>query len=164
MTSITRNSFSSNEERPRRTHSPVQMSRSGSSGSTNSYRSTDDRRRYDNTVYHYGRHSNYWLFGGFSVRDTVRDGVDWNAVMHKANISLRYPRQPIHPSIHQSGVSFDESIKQSPQNEERCDNRVRNSPLAAFSGSETENSASFNGRGHQSALHEDYVPSLYHSR
>jgi hypothetical protein len=53
------------------------MSRSGSSGSTNSYRSTDDRRRYDNTVYHYGRHSNYWLFGGFSVRDTVRDGVDW---------------------------------------------------------------------------------------
>lgn len=77
MTSNTRNSFSSNEERSRRTHSPVQMSRSGSSGSTNSYRSTDDRRRYDNTVYHYGRHSNYWLFGGFSVRDTVRDGVDW---------------------------------------------------------------------------------------
>ena len=77
MTSITRNSFSSNEERPRCTHSPVQMSRSGSSGSNNSHRSTDDRRRYDNTVYHYGRHSNYWLFGGFSVRDTVRDGVDW---------------------------------------------------------------------------------------
>ncbi|BCS26640.1 uncharacterized protein APUU_51351A [Aspergillus puulaauensis] len=77
MTSITRNSFSSNEERPRRTHSPVQMTRSGSSGSNNSQRSTDDRRRYDNTVYHYGRHSNYWLFGGFSVRDTVRDGVDW---------------------------------------------------------------------------------------
>ncbi|KAL4820322.1 hypothetical protein BDW67DRAFT_181395 [Aspergillus spinulosporus] len=45
--------------------------------SSKSRASSDSRRRYDNTVYHYGRHSNYWLFGGFSVRDTVRDGVDW---------------------------------------------------------------------------------------
>ncbi|KAL4936711.1 hypothetical protein BDV06DRAFT_88393 [Aspergillus oleicola] len=73
--STARDSFSSShEDRLRRTESPVQMSRSGSN---NSRKSTESRRRYDNTVYHYGRHSNYWLFGGFSVRDTVRDGVDW---------------------------------------------------------------------------------------
>ncbi|KAL4785432.1 hypothetical protein BJX76DRAFT_356151 [Aspergillus varians] len=65
---------SSNGDRLSRTESPLQMSRSGSNKSR---KSTEDRRRYDNTVYHYGRHSNYWLFGGFSVRDTVRDGVDW---------------------------------------------------------------------------------------
>lgn len=39
-------------------------------------RSGDDYRRYSGTVNHYGRHSNDWLFGGFSLRDTVRDGVD----------------------------------------------------------------------------------------
>ena len=39
-------------------------------------RSSDDYRRFNGTVYHYGRHSNDWLFGGFSVRDTLRDGVD----------------------------------------------------------------------------------------
>ncbi|KAL4933287.1 uncharacterized protein BDV17DRAFT_251521 [Aspergillus undulatus] len=73
--STARDSFpSSNENRLHRTESPVQMTRSGSN---NSRTSTESRRRYDNTVYHYGRHSNYWLFGGFSVRDTVRDGVDW---------------------------------------------------------------------------------------
>ncbi|KAL5333236.1 hypothetical protein BJX70DRAFT_403768 [Aspergillus crustosus] len=60
-----RDSFASTEERLRR------------SGSYTSQKSREERRRYDNTVYHYGRHSNYWLFGGFSVRDTVRDGVDW---------------------------------------------------------------------------------------
>lgn len=38
-------------------------------------RSGDDYRRYSGTVNHYGRHSNDWLFGGFSLRDTVRDGV-----------------------------------------------------------------------------------------
>ncbi|KAL4864403.1 hypothetical protein BDV12DRAFT_201179 [Aspergillus spectabilis] len=63
--STSRDSFYSTEERLRR------------SGSYTSQKSKEDRRRYDNTVYHYGRHSNYWLFGGFSVRDTVRDGVDW---------------------------------------------------------------------------------------
>lgn len=44
----------------------------------NSHRSTktSDYRRYNGTVNHYGRHSNDWLFGGFSLRDTVRGGVD----------------------------------------------------------------------------------------
>lgn len=37
---------------------------------------TNDYRRYNGTVNHYGRHSNDWLFGGFSLRDTVRGGVD----------------------------------------------------------------------------------------
>ncbi|KAL4920069.1 hypothetical protein BDW62DRAFT_199159 [Aspergillus aurantiobrunneus] len=73
--STSRDSFSSSDEgRLVSTESRLQMARSGSHNSQNSTRS---RRRYDNTVYHYGRHSNYWLFGGFSVRDTVRDGVDW---------------------------------------------------------------------------------------
>ncbi|KKK16179.1 hypothetical protein P175DRAFT_0503206 [Aspergillus ochraceoroseus IBT 24754] len=80
-----RKSFTfSSTDRPSRPESPAQMSpafhnsrRSGSYHSNHSRKSSEDRRRYDNTVYHYGRHSNYWLFGGFSVRDTVRDGVDW---------------------------------------------------------------------------------------
>ncbi|KAL5051353.1 hypothetical protein BDW71DRAFT_202534 [Aspergillus fruticulosus] len=70
-TSISRDSFSSTES-----PSPLQSS-PRRTGSSKSRASSDSRRRYDNTVYHYGRHSNYWLFGGFSVRDTVRDGVDW---------------------------------------------------------------------------------------
>ncbi|KAL2863401.1 uncharacterized protein BJX67DRAFT_384719 [Aspergillus lucknowensis] len=75
------------DDRLCRTESPLQMSPSSRcsspalisrrSGSYSSRKSSEDRRRYDNTVYHYGRHSNYWLFGGFSVRDTIRDGVDW---------------------------------------------------------------------------------------
>ncbi|KAJ6161115.1 hypothetical protein N7470_004511 [Penicillium chermesinum] len=40
------------------------------------HRHSDDYRRYTGTVNHYGRHSNDWLFGGFSVRDTVRDGIE----------------------------------------------------------------------------------------
>ncbi|PYH95255.1 hypothetical protein BO71DRAFT_302979, partial [Aspergillus ellipticus CBS 707.79] len=44
--------------------------------STPTRRTGDDYRRYNNTVNHYGRHSNDWLFGGFSLRDTVRGGVD----------------------------------------------------------------------------------------
>lgn len=36
----------------------------------------DNYKRYSGTVNHYGRHTNDWLFGGFSVRDTVRDGID----------------------------------------------------------------------------------------
>ncbi|KAA8644062.1 uncharacterized protein ATNIH1004_008259 [Aspergillus tanneri] len=47
-----------------------------SSGSFHPRRSGDDYRRYSGTVNHYGRHSNDWLFGGFSLRDTVRDRVD----------------------------------------------------------------------------------------
>jgi hypothetical protein len=39
-------------------------------------RNSDDYRRYSGTVNHYGRHSNDWLFGGFSVRETVRDGFE----------------------------------------------------------------------------------------
>ncbi|KAJ0426920.1 hypothetical protein BJY00DRAFT_306911 [Aspergillus carlsbadensis] len=81
-------SFSrTSDDRLHRTESPLQITSSSrrnsptysnrTSGSYNSRKSSEDRRRYDNTVYHYGRHSNYWLFGGFSVRDTVRDGVDW---------------------------------------------------------------------------------------
>ncbi|KAG2413544.1 hypothetical protein HFD88_002733 [Aspergillus terreus] len=37
---------------------------------------SDDRRRRQGTITDCGRHSNEWLFGGFSFRDTVRDGVD----------------------------------------------------------------------------------------
>ncbi|KAJ5776679.1 uncharacterized protein N7511_001690 [Penicillium nucicola] len=35
-----------------------------------------DHRRYTGTVNHCGRHSNDWLFGGFSVRETVREGIE----------------------------------------------------------------------------------------
>ena len=71
-----------------RIDSPVHMSsRSSISPSRSVYkkkqtharhsrRTSDDYRRYNGTVNHYGRHSNDWLFGGFSLRDTVRDGVD----------------------------------------------------------------------------------------
>ncbi|PWY89444.1 hypothetical protein BO94DRAFT_36117 [Aspergillus sclerotioniger CBS 115572] len=47
-----------------------------STSSAYARRSGDDYRRYSGTVNHYGRHSNDWLFGGFSLRDTVRGGVD----------------------------------------------------------------------------------------
>ncbi|RHZ72810.1 hypothetical protein CDV55_108716 [Aspergillus turcosus] len=50
--------------------------RDSGSHSSHSRKSGDDYRRYSGTVNHYGRHSNDWLFGGFSLRDTVRDGVD----------------------------------------------------------------------------------------
>ncbi|PYI34272.1 hypothetical protein BP00DRAFT_454840 [Aspergillus indologenus CBS 114.80] len=43
-----------------------------SSSSAYSRKSTEDYRRYSGTVNHCGRHSNDWLFGGFSLRDTVR--------------------------------------------------------------------------------------------
>ena len=49
---------------------------SSSSSSAYSRKSTEDYRRYSGTVNHCGRHSNDWLFGGFSLRDTVRGGVD----------------------------------------------------------------------------------------
>jgi hypothetical protein len=44
--------------------------------SYHSRKSSDDYRRLNGTVSHKGRHSNDWLFGGFSLRDTVRGGVD----------------------------------------------------------------------------------------
>ncbi|KAJ5914826.1 hypothetical protein N7504_003709 [Penicillium tannophilum] len=44
--------------------------------STPTRKNGDDYRRYSGTINHYGRHSNDWLFGGFSVRDTVRDGIE----------------------------------------------------------------------------------------
>ncbi|KAL1964439.1 hypothetical protein VTN77DRAFT_6997 [Rasamsonia byssochlamydoides] len=52
--------------------SPVSASRpaAGKRSSRNDY------KRYSGTLNHYGRHSNDWLFGGFSVRDAVRDGLD----------------------------------------------------------------------------------------
>jgi hypothetical protein len=66
--------------------SPTEMSASmGSSHSSKAdvpkrastpTRNSGDYKRYSGTVNHYGRHSNDWLFGGFSVRETVRDGLD----------------------------------------------------------------------------------------
>lgn len=68
--------------------SPVQMSPGNSSpcspkedfgtkiAPTPTRKTSDDYRRYSGTVNHFGRHSNDWLFGGFSVRDTVRDGFE----------------------------------------------------------------------------------------
>lgn len=67
--------------------SPTQMSPTMSSpqsprgdflkrASTPTRKSSDDYKRYSGTVNHYGRHSNDWLFGGFSVRETVRDGIE----------------------------------------------------------------------------------------
>jgi hypothetical protein len=52
------------------------LKRDSGSYSSQSRKSGDDYRRYSGTVNHYGRHSNDWLFGGFSLRDTVREGVD----------------------------------------------------------------------------------------
>ncbi|RAL13820.1 uncharacterized protein BO97DRAFT_442132 [Aspergillus homomorphus CBS 101889] len=40
--------------------------------SSSARKSTEDYRRYNNTINHYGRHSNDWLFGGFSLRDTIQ--------------------------------------------------------------------------------------------
>lgn len=37
---------------------------------------SDSYKRYSGTINHYGRHSNDWLFGGFSVRNTLRDGIE----------------------------------------------------------------------------------------
>lgn len=71
-----------------RSHSPDQMSPEATSprspkqeyttkrASTPARKNSDDYRRYSGTVNHYGRHSNDWLFGGFSVRGTVRDGIE----------------------------------------------------------------------------------------
>ncbi|KAF5864518.1 hypothetical protein ETB97_007350 [Aspergillus alliaceus] len=72
---------------PRRSASPTEMSPTSAtsdkeahatkrrSDSYHSRRSSDDYRRLNGTVNHKGRHANDWLFGGFSLRDTVRGGV-----------------------------------------------------------------------------------------
>lgn len=39
-------------------------------------RSSDDHRRYHGTVNQCGRHTNDWLFGDFSVRETVRESLE----------------------------------------------------------------------------------------
>lgn len=44
--------------------------------STPTRKNSDDYRRYSGTVNHCGRHSNDWLFGGFSVRETVASGLE----------------------------------------------------------------------------------------
>ena len=44
--------------------------------STPTRKNSGDYKRYSGTVNHYGRHSNDWLFGGFSVRETVRGSLD----------------------------------------------------------------------------------------
>ncbi|KAL1986177.1 hypothetical protein VTN96DRAFT_6829 [Rasamsonia emersonii] len=58
--------------------SPASASRSsaGKRFSGSSRKSSSDYKRYSGTLNHYGRHSNDWLFGGFSVRNTVREGID----------------------------------------------------------------------------------------
>ncbi|KAJ5756024.1 hypothetical protein N7533_005567 [Penicillium manginii] len=68
--------------------SPVQMSPDESSprspkgdfdpkrAPTPTRKNSGDHKRYSGTINHYGRHSNDWLFGGFSVRETVRDSFD----------------------------------------------------------------------------------------
>ncbi|OJJ85328.1 uncharacterized protein ASPGLDRAFT_46335 [Aspergillus glaucus CBS 516.65] len=52
------------------------LSRSDSHSRKHTRKTSNDYRRYNGTVNHYGRHSNDWLFGGFSLRDTVRGGVE----------------------------------------------------------------------------------------
>ncbi|KAJ6108160.1 hypothetical protein N7523_009483 [Penicillium sp. IBT 18751x] len=39
-------------------------------------KASDDYRRLSGTINHCGRHSNDWLFGGFSVRETVANGLE----------------------------------------------------------------------------------------
>lgn len=87
-TGTTLNNYRHPAEMTQRSASPVQMSprssisslgRSDSYSRKNAHHSrkiSDDYRRYNGTVNHYGRHSNDWLFGGFSLRDTVRGGVE----------------------------------------------------------------------------------------
>lgn len=71
-----------------RSGSPVDMSPESTSprspqaeyiakrASTPTRKNSDDYRRYSGTVNHCGRHSNDWLFGGFSVRETVASGLE----------------------------------------------------------------------------------------
>ncbi|KAJ5679260.1 hypothetical protein N7462_007504 [Penicillium macrosclerotiorum] len=79
-------------DQPQQSTSPVEMSPTPSSPSSPrslkqedfpikrvsapTRKNSDDYRRYSGTINHFGRHSNDWLFGGFSVRDTVRDSFE----------------------------------------------------------------------------------------
>ncbi|KAF7718007.1 Uncharacterized protein PECH_004710 [Penicillium ucsense] len=56
--------------------SPQQEQGSRKRSSTMGRKTSDDNRRYHGTVQQCGRHANDWLFGGFSVRETVRDSID----------------------------------------------------------------------------------------
>jgi len=49
----------------------AELAKRGTSSSRRSSGSVDDYRRFNGTINHYGRHTNDWLFGGFSVRDTI---------------------------------------------------------------------------------------------
>lgn len=44
--------------------------------SSHSHSYSHSRKSTDDFVNHYGRHSNGWLFGGFSLRGTFKDGVE----------------------------------------------------------------------------------------
>lgn len=73
--------YSPTEMSPTSSHHPQRnsMAHRDASSSTidSSERSrSDSYKRYSGTINHYGRHSNDWLFGGFSVRDTLRDGIE----------------------------------------------------------------------------------------
>lgn len=61
---------------PRPSFSHSRMPSDGTIGVTSTRSRSDKHKRYSGTLNHYGRHSNDWLFGGFSVRDTFRDGID----------------------------------------------------------------------------------------
>lgn len=61
---------------PRPTFGHSRVPSDGTTGVSSSRSRSDSHKRYSGTLNHYGRHSNDWLFGGFSVRDTFRDGID----------------------------------------------------------------------------------------
>lgn len=63
---------SSHPQRPSMGHRDASSSTIDSSERSRS----DSYKRYSGTINHYGRHSNDWLFNGFSVRDTLRDGIE----------------------------------------------------------------------------------------
>ena len=46
------------------------------SSTMSSISSTHTRKSSDDFVNYYGRHSDDWLFGGFSLWDAVKDGMD----------------------------------------------------------------------------------------
>ncbi|CRG83461.1 hypothetical protein PISL3812_00812 [Talaromyces islandicus] len=61
---------------PRPSSSHSRMPSNGIVGVSSTRSRSDRHKRYSGTLNHYGRHSNDWLFGGFSVRDTFRDGIE----------------------------------------------------------------------------------------
>lgn len=64
--------MSPNKSSPRSPKSEFAAKRVG----TPTRKNSDDYRRFSGTVNQVGRHSNDWLFGGISVRDTVRDSFE----------------------------------------------------------------------------------------